>query len=301
MPDIAATVITPSQLKDSEAGGFDLKLFDKRYLAQGDSWFSIGHFPPWSTTNILFQLMLSRSSVIVDCARPGQVLAHMTNTTTQHDFLRLLRDESHHGKFAIEWDAILLSGGGNDLIDAAQAPKTNPLDQRLLLSGTEGPDPNAVTPGSAFISEAGWTAFCVHLGQVFDVFLGERDRGNGPNKDKPVLFHSYDLLTPRNAPAGPLGPWLFKALTAYGIPAGAWQATADELLKRLRTLLREIIAARPGANLHLVDTQGPNGTLVRAVLGSQGVSGDWENEIHPTPHGYSLLAQQWRPVIDALP
>ena len=56
MPDIAATVITPSQLKDSEAGGFDLKLFDKRYLAQGDSWFSIGHFPPWSTTNILFQL-----------------------------------------------------------------------------------------------------------------------------------------------------------------------------------------------------------------------------------------------------
>ena len=33
--------------------------------------------------------------------------------------------------------------------------------------------------------------------------------------------------------------------------------------------------------------------LSAALVGSQGVSGDWENEIHPTSKGYKKLAKVW--------
>lgn len=293
MPDISAIVISPSQLDGpGEAGQYDIGRFSRRCLAQGDSWFSIGHFPPWATTNILQQLVLSQSLVVVDCARPGIELSHMTDSTNQRDFLKLLR-----GRAAYRWDGILLSGGGNDLIDAAQAPGAGLPAQRLLLNANEWPGSiPAGAEGSAYLSEPGWTTFVTHLSEVFDQLLAERDRGI--NQGVPVFFHTYDFLTPRNAPAGPgLGPWLYRALNdLYGIPPQHWTAVADELLRRLRALLRDIVLQRAGRNLHLIDTLG---TLARAQPGSQGVSGDWENEIHPTPHGYSLLAQKWRIELDA--
>ena len=83
MPDINLISITPSQLNGTgESGQYDTSPFEKIYLAQGDSWFSIGHFPPWATTNLLQQMVLSRSTLAVNCARPGIELAHMTDTST---------------------------------------------------------------------------------------------------------------------------------------------------------------------------------------------------------------------------
>ncbi|MEI8030787.1 MAG: hypothetical protein WCH35_13500 [Comamonadaceae bacterium] len=293
MPDIAMTVISPEMISGrGELGQYDLGRFDKKCLAQGDSWFSIGHLPPWSTTNLLQQMVLSKSVVAVNCARPGIELSHMTDGTNQQEFLRLLR-----GPLAYRWDGILLSGGGNDIIDAALSPATNSADQRLFLNTKEWPTAIAAgSEGSAFISELGWQSFRSHMNDVFDQFVEERDRGI--NNGVPLFFHTYDFLTPRNAPAGPgFGPWLYKALNdVYGISPLYWQAVADELLGRLRTLLQGIVNNRPGKNLHLIDSLG---TLAAARPRTQGVDGDWENEIHPTPHGYSLLARKWRAELDA--
>ena len=50
------------------------------------------------------------------------------------------------------------------------------------------------------------------------------------------------------------------------------------------------------ANVWLVDTIG---TLTRALHTDAGESGHWENEIHPTRGGYGLLAQRWRPEVEA--
>jgi hypothetical protein len=293
MPDIAMTVISPDMISGlGEFGQYDLDRFDKKCLAQGDSWFSIGHLPPWSTTNLLQQMVLSKSVVAVNCARPGIELSHMTDGTNQQEFLRLLR-----GPLACQWDGILLSGGGNDMIDAALSPAANSAEQRLLLTATECPAAiPAGSEGSAFISELGWQTFKSHMNDVFDQFLQERD--NGVNDGVPVFFHTYDFLTPRNAPAGPgFGPWLYKAMNdIYGISPLYWQAIADELLKRLRILLQGIVDDRPAKNLHLIDSLG---TIAVAHPGTQGVNGDWENEIHPTPHGYSKLAKKWRAELDA--
>ncbi len=49
MPDINLIPIRPAQLSGTgESGQYEVDRFDRKYLAQGDSWFSIGHVPIWS-------------------------------------------------------------------------------------------------------------------------------------------------------------------------------------------------------------------------------------------------------------
>ena len=73
-----------------EIGSFPFDLFERRCLAQGDSWFSIGAIPPTLTSNVLEELELSQSTVVVNCARPGARLSRMVDTTKERYFMRLL-------------------------------------------------------------------------------------------------------------------------------------------------------------------------------------------------------------------
>ena len=289
MPNIVAKIIAPGQLASvGNQSPFPMERYTYKCLAQGDSWFSIGAIPPWSTTNLLDQMVFSDSMVLVNCARPGEELAHMTDTVWQKPFLRLLR-----GNLSYKWDGIFLSGGGNDLIDALQAPPTNKPGQRILRSDWGSPDSGV----ARYISEDGWTSFVQHMGTVFDLFLAERD--NGQNAGIPVFFHTYDYPTPRNAQAfAGAGPWLYKALhDIYEIPQEDWVALTDELFLRMAAMMHTIAANRAGMHLHVVDTAG---TIVRADVNTTGISNDWENEIHPTAHGYSQLAQKWRPTVEVV-
>ena len=294
MSNIHLVSISPRQLDPARLGGlYDLERFEKKYLAQGDSWFSIGHMPPWATTNVLQQMALLRSAVVVNCAHPGMELSHMADTSTEPTFLNLLNG-SGNKLLAWKWDAILMSGGGNDLIDAAQAdPKAEPK-ARLLRRADEWPADGGV---EGYVSEPGWQVFADHLDLVLFNLLEERDRN--VNQGVPLLLHTYDYVTVRNAPAGSgLGPWLYRAMKdIYRIPAADWDALSDTLIRRLQTLMRGLGQKYAGRNVVVVDSVG---TLTRAEPGTSGVSGDWENEIHPTPHGYSLLAQVWRGPLDAL-
>jgi len=279
MADINLTVIDPSTLDATgDRGTYDIDRFERKFLAQGDSWFSMGHFPPWATTNLLDQMKLSRSCVAVNCARPGVELAHMTDTVAAGDFLRLLT-----GRLAWNWDAVLFSGGGNDLIDAVPD---------LLLPSTQwGVQPDA----SRYISNAAWGTFSSHMEEVLLKLLNARDSGS-INNGKPVFLHTYDYPTPRDAPAGPeMGPWLYPQMISFGIPAQDWEALATSLIEALRTMWKTLARTYAARNVVVVDSCG---ALAPASSSDHGVSGDWENEIHPTPHGYTLLADRWRPVLD---
>ncbi len=296
MASIHLVAITPSQLIGNDhQDGYDVGRMERRFLAQGDSWFSLGHVPPWSTTNLLQQFVLSRASVAVNCAHPGEVLAHMVDTSTQQDFLRLL-----NGRQAWRWHAVLVSGGGNDLIDALNADPGSDRDStqrtRLLLRADEwATDTTAVL---RYINEPGWATFARHLEVVLLRLLAQRDR-KAVNRDVPLVLHTYDYLTPRNAPAGPaLGPWLYKALhTTYRIPAADWIRLADVFIDRLADLWTTLAARHAGRNIRVVDTRG---ATTRAGAGSTGPTRHWENEIHPTALGYAELAKVWRPILDAL-
>lgn len=291
---------SPSDVFNPPDGGMPRwDSFPVRFLAQGDSWFSIGALPPWATSNILQQVSLSLDACAINCASPGRRLARMVDWKLDADFLRLLT-----GKFAYQWDGILLSGGGNDLIAAAgvmpvQADGTPvPPEQRLLLKPEEwGP----ATQGAArYLSAAGWATFAAHLAPQFGDVLALRDQD--VNRDVPLFCHAYAYPMPRNAPASALlhvGPWLYPSVMAYGIPPADWLGVGTALIDRLAALLRQIIADlnRGGdRRVYLIETQQ---ALIPAQPDTTGPSNDWENEIHPTPGGYRKLAALWRPVIEA--
>jgi hypothetical protein len=290
MPDIKATVITPDIFVPvGNANPFPVGEYEQRYLVQGDSWFSIGALAPEFTTNVPSELTLSRSTLVVNCARPGKVLARMTDTVSDPKFLSLLSGRNTRWP----WDALVMSGGGNDLIDASVVPGTVPPAQRLLLRSDEW---GSQADASRYLSEAGWQTFCDHMKAVFDFVLARRAEAVHP--DMPIVLHTYDFVTPRNAPAGAaMGPWLFKAMNdLYGIPPQDWNALSDLMITKLAALLRQL--ASSADNVHVVDGLG---RLQRADPQAGGPSHHWENEIHPTQEGYQVLAQAWRPVLDAFP
>jgi hypothetical protein len=293
MPLFPVQTITPLQFDHPEAGGA-VALVDRKLLAQGDSWFSIGSIPPRRFSNLLHTLELARPTTVVNCALPGLELRRMTGTSRAREFLALL-----NGRAAAHWDGLLVSGGGNDLIEAASSPPSAPPDRRLLRTPAEraADGADATLPATAFVSEAGWTTFETHFRTVLGNLVAARDRGR--NAGIPLVLHTYTHLQPTAAGTGfGQGPWLSPSLVAYGIPPGRWADVARELIDRLGALLTRDVAARPGANLHIVDTRAV--PVVMAAPDATGDSGDFVNEIHLNRRGLEKVAAVWQPVIDAV-
>ncbi|HJV97369.1 MAG TPA: hypothetical protein VJ608_15105 [Albitalea sp.] len=273
-----------------------LESFGFRFLAEGDSWFSIGTLNLLANSNLLFEMDFQRSACAVNCAKPGDTLKRMTELHTDPNFTRLL-----FGRQARFWDAIVMSCGGNDLIEAVGSPSVDgaghpvPPERRLLLTRDEwGP---ASQGASRYLSEAGWKTFTTYLQANFDQLIALRDRG--PSRGQPIFVHGYAVPVPRPAGAGlGAGPWLFPSLQAFAIPPEDGAALAQELIMRLGRLLAA--TAADGARfprLHFFDSAAI--ALTPAEPGTGGVSGDWINEIHLTRAGYRKIAVPWAAAIEA--
>jgi len=291
MPKLA--IYPPDQLFSSEPP--DLASPAYRFLAEGDSWFSIGALNPLKNSNLLFEMVFRQSGCAINCAAPGDTLKRMSQTGTDPNFVDLLC-----GRRARPWDGILLSCGGNDLIEAVQSPAVDaggrpvPHELRLLLTQAEWGPPEL--GAQRYLSDAGWKTFCTYLQANFEHLLALRERG--PSAGQPIFMHGYALPTPRPAGAGlGAGPWLHPALVSYAIPDDDGIVVAHELLARLAALLARTAAdAARFPNLHFFDS-----TLVAvdaALPGAAGVSGDWINEIHLTKAGYRKIAVPWAAAIE---
>ena len=260
-----------------------------KILAEGDSWFTIGGTPPW---NLLYSLEFPTTNVVVTLAKPGDTLKSMADIVNNSE-LRFAMDKLHGYK----WDTILLSAGGNDLIDYASGKTTE--DSILIPPDGRG----AIADPADYVDRAKLAQLMEYIQEGFRRIVALRDAPKSSCAGAPILVHTYDLVTPTDSPAtlGPitLGPWLFPALRRAKIPESDWIALADYLLAELRDTILEL--ATPGAkqlaNFHVVDTQG---TITRAVLGSVGESNDWLNEIHPNKDGYEKLAKKLSAKLGAL-
>ncbi len=110
MPMQFANVIAWDRLQTGErALDPDSGEYRYRLLAEGDSWFTLGGLP---TSNLLFSLAFPASTLIVNCAMPGDTIRHVAEIAANRELQAALSS-----RFGFSWDAILLSGGGNDLID----------------------------------------------------------------------------------------------------------------------------------------------------------------------------------------
>lgn len=253
-------------------------------LAEGDSWFSFGSV---GGNSLLNQLHFERSTLVTATSTPGDTLRHMVDWRRDPNFVALV-DGGRRGSRAWAFDAVLLSAGGNDLIDAVNDKLVDQQLLKLVVPGSE--------PGSAAecIHEEAWQKFETYLRANFAAisqFVGNSVK----NADAPIFIHSYDYPTPNDVPAlrGVSGPWLQPAMLAHRIPPGLWTALADHLIDRLAGVQQSLQLA----NVRLIDTRN---TLRRAELGAVAESNDWLNEIHPTAGGYAKLADRWQVGVEAV-
>jgi hypothetical protein len=236
------------------------------------------------TSNLLFNLKFNGFVVVVNCARPGETIRRV-GKIAQNPNLKAAMSSSD----GYAWGAILLSGGGNDLIDDVgkiirkySKRKTYPADYCDLdeLDKTLA----SISTGYRKINEL-------------------RDRAGSSCKGRPVITHTYDWMTPRNSPARffPFkisGPWIYTALKAARVPQSEWNAISDFVVDSLRNTIKGLArGAHKLPNFHVVDTQD---TLIPAALGETGVSGDWMNEIHPAGDGYKAIAEKISTKVRAL-
>lgn len=276
----------------------DMASFGRRLLAEGDSWFTLGTANLARSSNLLFHLRSATSTVVVNCAKPGDTVQHMGYTSADPLFERLLCTPRQ----ARYWDAVLFSGGGNDLVDAVQHAAVHAdgspaaLEERLLLTPAEAAQ---VRPGETsalrYVSEPGWARLADFLLHNLAAVVQRRDAG--PSAGRPLVLHTYSVPVARpsgnlNTPQG----WLYLAYGQHGIPDADHAPLTEELFGRLRRLW--MTAAQRMPQVHVFDSAAV--PLVPATAGAGGQSGDWVNEIHPTSAGYEKIGQSMSAWLDAL-
>ena len=281
MSSSRVTVISPDQLEGngqiSQAGEFySWDDYERHYLAEGDSWFSLSDLLcPSFLYRFGRDVPLRQSTLIVNCSYPGDTLSNMVDWSRNLNFPKLLAERN----FAWKWDGILLSAGGNDMINAALSP-AGILRERARASSFQD-----------FIVNRAMTVLETHLREYFRYFVALRDTSTiAANRTIPIYYHSYGYPTARNAPASVVGPWLYTAYMQKHIPSQYWDALTHALMNRLAKILDGF--RNLGSNLHLVDTL-ENVEFKPALENTAGSSGDWLNEIHLNNSGKDKVARYW--------
>jgi hypothetical protein len=254
----------------------DSRMYKGKVLAEGDSWFTLGGVP---SSNLLFNIQVTKPTALVTIAKPGDTIIKMGDPDRMLQLRRLIAIP----RFAYTWDAILLSGGGNDLIDAAP--------ELLKRNDAATGDP------ADYVDSAALQQLIDKVQGAYAAIVAVRDDDSSQCKGKPIYVHTYDYPTPRDSPArflgaGILGPWLYPAFLLADIPEPMWTAVSDYLLDQLAEAILALDSqsgSRPLPGVFVLETRK---TLNRARLGSIASDGDWANEIHPNTTGYRKLAEK---------
>ena len=278
---LAVDVINPRDVGQGEqAETPDNPDYPWHFLAEGDSWFTIAAIP---SSNLLLELRLGRWTQVLNLAYPGDTLRNIEALVGNKDLTRFLAKKN----FCSHFDALLLSGGGNDLIDA--------VGTLIRRSPRPGTDPAAPV---SYIDATAFAALLLKVQEAFATIVSVRDSAHSLSRGSPIFVHTYDYATPRDAPARfvgsvPIaGPWLFKAFAGSGIEITLQQRIADLLTDGLADALLQLDSAsgtvgKALPSFHVIDTRD---TLIRANPTERGNSNDWINEIHPNLGGYRKIA-----------
>ncbi len=254
----------------------DFSPYTHRLLAEGDSWFAWSQFSLAPSSNILEQLEFGEPAVIINLAYSGDVIRDISDTRRNMAFYFELQ--------ALRYHAILLSGGGNDLIDALRPKKGGPA----IIVPRSGSAPDTA---ESYVNTAALKALTDNVLAGYRRIIAQRDASDS-NAGTPIVLHTYDYPTPRNAKATLLGhpaigPWLLTALKSAAVPVVHYTAVTDLVFNAQAQALLKL--HNPAHSVHVVDTRG---TIARAAPDTTALSGDWINEIHPDAHGYALLARK---------
>ncbi len=236
------------------------------FLAIGDSWFDYplnDHGGLWPNQDIVAQLKLlgNPPPVIKSRAVHGQTMTEVMSLGDQNQYMADIHDPDiwTSGKP----DAILVSGGGNDVAG----------DQFVIYLDYAGRGLDVARFGGLLDS----------IEQMYMALFKFRDKYIS---GVPIIGHCYDYAIPNGDKAFIFGPWLKPSLDFefyHYDPQGLKivKDAIDLFHGKLHSLANDA-----SNNFKLVDTRG---TLTRDRSHPLG----WANEIHPYTAGFVALAQKF--------
>ncbi len=278
-----ASIVVRSRNFDREMDrGLAPEQFKYRLLAEGDSWMERSSALTPSLPEHLASAMDQAGDdvLIVNLALFGDTMRRIGKFVTG-DFSQWLNTA-----FIWKFDAILLSAGGNDFIDAALDPPAG-LGILKNLADQQPPVRASDCLDSAALDRLEIEYLDPNFAALYDLVQVSR------HANIPILVNQYDTPVARDAPAPPRRKaWLREAYLKNSIPPSLWPDLTDTLFAELRQTITQWALDRP--NVFVVPTYQ---SLVPAQAGSSGDNGDWINEIHPNRKGWSKLAGRWHDAI----
>lgn len=265
------------------------KTYDHYLLAEGDSWFNFSYFPKLAKTrNLLDPLKFPKNEVIVNVATSGDTVVQMQKFRKNLNFIKALTLR--------KWDLILISGGGNDLIDALQGDYL--LNYQMV--GILKKNDKSIKSALEFIDEVVFDRVLENIKECYITICNQRELASGRlNAKTKIIVHCYDHITPRDAPFGfNVGPWVYDGLTKNQVPDKYWGEIEKIVFNKFEIFMLSLQEIIP--NFVVIPTVSKS-ILKPAKPNTSGSSNDWENEIHPNPKGFKKFAEaHLQPVIDAL-
>lgn len=231
-------------------------------LAHGDSWFNYpcdGNDWPSSDTDIIAHLknMGRPHPQIVNISHYGDATTDEMGLAKQRRLIDALRNSDNW--LVGKPDAILFSGGGNDIAG----------DQFCIYLNYK--DPNASVPAP---DPSRFAARLASIRASYEDLFLFRDR-YAPQV--PIFGHGYDYGRPMEPHPPCAGPWISPSLAFTG-----WNDDeGEQILKSALDGFHAMLVKLASSTFIVVPTLG---TLARE---------DWANELHPHPPGFKKLAERF--------
>jgi hypothetical protein len=225
-------------------------------LAEGDSWFN---YPvPLFGGGIIPRLENLLGVPILNLAKAGDEVRFMLGVEERMTLIDQLTNGSPSGG---KWDALLFSGGGNDIVD-------NPMALWVR-------DFNPALPPAGLINQPRFDAALALVRAGYEDLITLR---NQLSPDTVLVFQGYDFAIPDGRGICTFGPWLKPTFDLRGFPTiAAGQAVVHAMLQQFHTMLMSFA----GPKVLIMPTQG--------VLVPQ--TSSWHNELHPAKAGFQQFAQ----------
>jgi len=275
-----------------------------KLLAQGDSWFAFPFPILGGSRNIIDAISTRRRTVAIDLSAFGDTAEAMAQGERFAQYRTILAGGG--GEPPIPVAAILLSAGGNDLIDRIGdlvGLVTRQVKREAAGAAASGVQRRAHARVLAALKGEGarqiFDDVLAHLRTLIDA------RDGGPSRKSPVILHGYCHVTPRDAPAMSfpirVGPWIWKTLTPLGYTQAQQQRIAAAVIDELNLRLAALHDERRGIHVLDLRTLQADGTLPVASPKDLEPTAYWHDEIHLNTAGWNALAARvFDPLLDRL-
>src|SRR5688500_18175316 len=226
-------------------------------FAEGDSWFD---YPvPFFGGGVIPRLEDKLGVPILNLAKAGDEVRYMLGVQERKLLIQQLTNGCPAGG---RWDAMLFSGGGNDIVD-------NPMVLWIK-------DFNASLPPAALIHKARLAAVLALVRAGYEDLIGLRD---SLSPQTHLFLHGYDFAIPDGRGFCHLGPWLQPTFELRGFPTWASRfAVTKILLQQFADMLQALETSH--TKVTFINGQG--------TLSPQ--SSSWHNELHPSEAGFKAFA-----------